>query len=349
MKKKKSPLRFTVRLLLPLLLMAEVLLVTVCSWGVTALLDYLLHITVVIPDIVWVIVISILLGGVITSFLSRWFFEPIAKLGDAMHCVAAGDYGVTLETGKGFQVIRSVNADFNRMTKELRATEILQTDFVSNVSHEIKTPIGAIEGYAMLLQSSTGDISPIQAQYVEKILFNTKRLSKLVGNILLLSKVDNQAISEKTTTYRLDEQIRQSILLLEPEWSGRGVALDVELDCITYTGSESLLLHVWNNLIGNAVKFSPAGGSVALRLFRQKNAVIFTVTDEGPGISPAEQGHIFDKFYQSDSSRREEGNGLGLPLVRQILTLSGGQVAVENTAPHGCRFTVTLPETAPDT
>lgn len=342
-KKKKEPAYLSMRVLLSLGIMAELLLVTVCSWGATLLLDHLLHVTVVIPDIVWVIVLSTLIGGALTNFLSRWFFTPISRLGAAMHQVAEGNYSVTLDTEKGFSMMRAINADFNLMAKELRATEILQTDFVSNVSHEFKTPISAIEGYATLLQGGETPAEE-QARYVDKILFNTHRLSKLVGNILLLSKVDNQAIQTKRTTFRLDEQIRQSILMLEPEWSSKEIDFDVDLECIDYTGNESLLIHVWNNLIGNAIKFDPPGGAVRVRLSRREGRVIFTVEDEGPGIDEAAQKHIFDKFYQSDSSHKEEGNGLGLALVRQILRISGGEIAVENIPSGGCRFTVTLEE-----
>ena len=130
--------------------------------------------------------------------------------------------------------------------------------------------------------------------------------------------------------------------MLEPEWSSKEIDFDVDLECIDYTGYESLLIHVWNNLIGNAIKFDPPGGAVRVRLSRREGRVIFTVEDEGPGIDEAAQKHIFDKFYQSDSSHKEEGNGLGLALVRQILRISGGEIAVENIPSGGCRFTVTL-------
>ena len=220
---------------------------------------------------------------------------------------------------------------------------MLQSDFVSNVSHEFKTPINAIEGYTMLLQG-TGEGTPEQREYVEKILHNTRRLSSLIGDILLLSKVENQTIAREETEFRLDEQVRQSILSLEPQWSEKETDFDVELEEISYRGDERLLLHVWNNLIGNAVKFNPPNAAVRLRLSRSDGGVIFTVEDEGPGIPPEAQKHIFDKFYQGDSSHREEGNGLGLALVKRILNVCGGEIAQENLPGRGCRFTVKLPE-----
>ena len=179
--------------------------------------------------------------------------------------------------------------------------------------------------------------------YVEKILFNTRRLSELVGNILLLSKVDNQTFPSKNARYRLDEQIRKTIVLLEPNWSAKEIDFDVDLAEVEYTGNESLMLHVWSNLIGNAIKFDPYGGMIRMRLASADGQIIYTIEDNGPGIDEEAQKHIFDKFYQSDSSHKEEGNGLGLALVKRILDNCGGNIVVENLPIAGCRFTVTLP------
>ena len=165
----------------------------------------------------------------------------------------------------------------------------------------------------------------------------------IVGNILLLSKVDNQGIPEKKSPYRLDEQIRQSILELEPRWMERETEFDVEMDEITYYGNEALMFHVFTNLIGNAIKFGPIGGTVRITLSHSDGRILFTVTDEGEGISPDAIAHIFDKFYQGDSSHKSEGNGLGLALVKQILSAVGGEVVAENIEGGGCSFTVTLP------
>jgi signal transduction histidine kinase len=228
------------------------------------------------------------------------------------------------------------------MPKELEATEILQTNFVSNVSHEFKTPITAIEGYATLLGDSEGT-TPQQKEYIEKILLNTGRLSTLVGNILLLSKIDNQSIETKQEEFSLDEQIRRSILLLELKWTEKNVEMDVDLQSIRYIGNPSLLMHVWNNLIGNAIKFTPEGSTVSIRLLESGKEIIFTVEDQGRGVSEDAKKHIFEKFYQGDSSHRQEGNGLGLALVKSIVDTVNGRISVENLE-KGCRFNVTLPQ-----
>lgn len=339
-KKKKSGL-LSVRLLFTTLILFDLMLVLLIAWLVSKLGRWLLPISIDIPDLFWFYAVSILVGGAIAYCLTNWFLKPLVNLGQAMRQVAQGDYSVRLKTEKGLKEIREINANFNLMAKELGATEILQTDFVSNVSHEFKTPISAIEGYATLLQGCEGQTEE-QTRYVEKILTNTRRLSTLVGNILLLSRVDTQAIAAKQTSYRLDEQIRQSILMLETEWTKKDIEFDVELDEVEYMGNENLMYHVWNNLIGNAVKFSPEGGLVGLRLEEMDGRILFTIEDEGCGIPEDAQKHIFDKFYQADNSHKEEGNGLGLALVKKILKVSGGEIHVKNRPEGGCRFTVIL-------
>lgn len=338
--RKKLLSRLGMRAFFTIYIMVTLAAVSLASGVLISLLHDWFHFPNAIPDIFWLLVTGIALGGVISTFLGKALFAPIARLGKAMRRVAEGDFSVRLDTGSDFKEIRQINADFNLMARELGATEILQTDFVSNVSHEFKTPINAIEGYATLLQGGSAG-SQEQAQYVDKILNNTRRLSNLVGNILLLSKVDNQGIQSRRATYRLDEQIRQSIVSLEPKWVEKGTEFDVELDLVEYTGSEGLLLHVWDNLIDNAIKFGPERGLVRIRLTQRGKAITFTVEDEGPGVSPEAQAHIFDRFYQADSSRKDEGNGLGLALVKEILKVEGGSAAVQNI-PGGCRFTVCL-------
>ena len=220
--------------------------------------------------------------------------------------------------------------------------QVLQMDFVSNVSHEFKTPINAIEGYTMLLQGE--ELSPDQEEYVEKILFNTQRLSGLVGNILLLSKLENQNIPMKKTEYRLDEQIRQAFLSLETKWTEKEIGFQVELEEVKYTGNEGLLMHIWMNLLDNAIKFSPAKGTITMFLKQEKNSVKFIVEDEGPGIEEDVKTRIFDKFYQVDGSHKAEGNGLGLALVKRIVDSAGGTIKAENREYGGCRFVVELPK-----
>lgn len=311
------------------------------SWF-SMLLEQWLSITVTVPSFVWAIAFSILFGLLITNFITTAYFDPITKLADSMKTVANGNFKVEAHTDSRISDVREIYDSFNLMVSELSANEMLQSDFISNVSHEFKTPINAIEGYASLLQDSSQS-DEVRQGYIEKILFNTGRLSNLAGNILLLSKLSNQSIMPQRTVFRLDEQVRQSILALESKWEPKEIEFDVELDEISYCGFDQLLAHVWTNLIDNAVKFDPHGGFVGLRLRKTGEGIVFTVDDNGPGISRSEREHIFNKFYRSDSQRATEGNGLGLALVKQIVELSGGSVEVQPSPNGGTRFTVTLP------
>ena len=219
-----------------------------------------------IPLLLELVIVSVVVGGVMTAVISKTFFNPVKNLRQAMDKVANGDFTIQLDTDKSSSgEIKELYAEFNLMTNELKATEILQTDFISNVSHEFKTPINAIEGYSTLLQGCE-NLDDDQKEYVEKILFNTGRLSSLVSNILLLSKIENQSIQAKREVFSLDEQIRETIVALETAWAPKNIELDVELDSVKDNGNEILMRHVWSNLIGNAIKFTPENSIVSIRL-----------------------------------------------------------------------------------
>ena len=333
--------RFSLRTRLTVLVTIEMILCVLVAYCLDRLLNNVLSLGWKIPLEVELLCTCLLIGLLFTSQLSKYFFNPIKKLRRAIDQVAEGDFSVRLEDQSSSKEIMEIYTGFNLMAHELSSTEILQTDFVSNVSHEFKTPITAIEGYSMLLQGSD-ELDAEQREYVEKIIFNTRRLSSLVGSILLLSKLENQQIPLNPTRFSLDEQIRQSIVALEPQWEPKNVEFDVELEDTAYLGSENMLRHVWDNLINNAVKFGPDGGKVRIRLTREAKHIVVTVEDEGPGLTEEAQKHLFDKFYQADSSHRQEGNGLGLALVKRILTLENGTVTAENIPGGGCRFTVAL-------
>lgn len=332
---------FSLRTRLILLVTVELVGSILLAQGLSVVLHDIVHFDYQIPLFLELLFFCLLVGIFVTNLLSTYFFSPIKKLQKEMEKVTNGDFKVQLETKGLPKEIKEIYCGFNIMVKELGATEMMQSDWISNVSHEFKTPISAIEGYATLLQDCDR-LNEEEQQYVEKIYFNTKRLSGLVGNILLLSKLDNQTIGSRQTNFRLDEQIRQSIVMLEPAWERKEIEFDVEMDNVEYTGNEGLLHHVWDNLIGNAIKFNPQCGIIRIRLFSEEKTVIFTIEDSGPGISEEAKKHIFDKFYQGDSSHKEEGNGLGLALVKQILALSGGEILQENISEGGCCFTVML-------
>lgn len=340
MKKKRNG-RSSLRLRFILICMSQLVLVAALSELAGWAFRHWFGVTPELPIFVWAMVFSGTIGVAVTNHMTKTLIDPIAKLRSAMREVADGDFKVEAKCESRIQDVQDIYDSFNSMVRELSTTETLQTDFISDVSHEFKTPINAIEGYASLLE---GEPSPEeQRAYVEKILFNTRRLSALTGNILLLSKLSNQSILPQKTQFRLDEQIRQAIVALEQKWSEKELGFEVELAETPFFGYESLLPHVWTNLIGNAVKFSPKGGEIRIKMMRTEGAAVFTIEDDGPGIVPGDEEHIFTKFYQSESSHGMEGNGLGLALVRQIVEMSGGSVDVRNLEAGGCRFTVRLP------
>ena len=333
-------LRFRLVLLVAIELVGSVLLAV---W-LSEILDRYLPADLEIPLLLYLVVVSLFVGVLVTIFLSRLFFSPIKRLRQAMSRVAEGDFDTKLYTKSNSREIRDIYAGFNLMTDELRSMEVLQTDFVSNVSHEFKTPLGAIEGYSMLLQDCE-NLTPQQRNYVDKIIFNTQRLSSLTGSILLLSKLENQQIPTGQSRFSLDEQIRQTIVALEPVWAPKNIEFDVDMAAVQYFGSEPLMRHVWSNLLSNAVKFSVPGGEIRVGLSQREEDIIFWVRDFGPGIPEDAMKHIFARFYQADSSHKQEGNGLGLALVDKILRLEGGTITAENCPDGGCKFTVILENT----
>ena len=288
-----------------------------------------------------VFLFSLAIGTALAFLLNKFFIVPLRRVYDSMGRVAKGDFGVRIEEKTRINEIDNIYKNFNLMAEELGAMEIIQADFISNVSHEFKTPINAIEGYSMLLQGEK-NISEEQKMYIEKILFNTNRLSTLIGNILLLAKLDNQIIQTKRSKFRLDEQVRQAVMMHEIKWTEKNINLDVELDEVEYLGTEDLLLHVWSNLLSNAIKFSPVDGQIKMSLKDDANTITFIISDEGEGVPDKIKNKIFDKFYQADSVHKREGNGLGLALVRQIVNINGGKITVLDNIERGAVFKVVL-------
>lgn len=281
-------------------------------------------------------------AAVLSMLMSRVILAPVTRLSEASRQIARGEFGLNLTYDGTIPEFQDTYQSFNTMAKELSAIETLRSDFIANVSHEFKTPLTAIEGYAMLLQDHELPQKE-QAECAEKILQSAGRLSTLVSNILMLTKLEQQTDRVEKAPFWLDEQLRQVMVGLEPLWGAKDLELDLELEPLRYNGSEDLLYHVWSNLLSNAVKFSPNGGVLSVRLEKREKSAVFTVTDRGPGMTADVQRHIFDKFYQGDHSRRQEGSGLGLPLAKRITQLCGGTISVQSQPGQGSTFTVTLP------
>ncbi len=287
---------------------------------------------------------SILLGSTLAVFVGRVIIRPIKRLGDAFFEVSQGNFSVKVPENERIAEIREIAKQFNSMVHDLSHMETMRMDFVAGVSHEFKTPISSIEGYATLLQNH--ELSTEKHDYyVSKILDSSAKLSSLSSNMLLLSKLENQELIIGTSLFRLDEQIRQTILLMESKWSKKDIRFDLELPRFMHQGNEELTERIWSNIIDNAIKHSPSGGTIRIRIGSTDKYTSVEISDGGEGMSEEVMKHIFDKFYQGDASRAAEGNGLGLSLVKRIVDICNGYIEVESVLGSGSTFRIFLPNT----
>ena len=286
-------------------------------------------------------IISIIIGTTLSFFMSHFPLRPLHTLIQAIHEVSAGNYEVKshLEHPKEFQELSEC---FNQMTEDLSGTEMFRSDFINNFSHEFKTPIVSILGFARLLKSQNLDTAQSQ-EYLDIIIEESQRLSELSATVLSLSKVESLTLLTDKTAYSLSEQIRESLLLLESKWEKKRISFDINLEEVMIRADGPLLKQVWMNLLDNAIKFSPAEECIIVALRSDNRNAVVSVKDHGIGMADNTQRFIFDKFYQGDTSHHMEGNGLGLPLVKRILELHKGTVAVKSQAGRGSTFIVRLP------
>ena len=290
---------------------------------------------------VWLMLLSGVVGTIIAAWIGKYYLSSMKDLIKATERVAKGDFSVRLPVEKNSEM-GALMLSFNRMVRDLGSIEMFRNDFINDFSHEFKTPIVSIRGFAKQLQRD--DITDEERKEYATIIANeAQRLTNLSTNILLLSKLENQQILTAKTDFRLDEQLRTSILLLEKEWMEKNLELEIELDEATIHGNAEMLSQVWVNLLSNAIKFTPAGGKIGVFLHRREQAVEVTVQDNGIGMDPLTKSHIFEKFYQGENSHSAQGNGLGLAMVKRVVELSSGKIRVESTEGVGSTFTVTLP------
>ncbi len=285
--------------------------------------------------------------GLIFSSMSYWLFlhqisAPLSEMNHLFKKLSTGDFSVQAKRRSNIEEVDNCVTGFNQMIERLRSVEVMREDFISNVSHEFKTPLSSIMGYATLLQDS--DLTPEERNtYVQKVLFHAERLSNMTENILLLSKLENQTYQPPAEKFRLDEQIREAILMLEQKWTEKNIDLDIDLTEIEWSGQRTLLLQVWFNLIGNAIKYSQENGHIGIKLTWHNKEIRVSISDDGIGMDTQTQAHIFEKFYQGDTSRRAQGNGLGLSLCKEIIKQAHGHIYVTSQLGKGSVFLVTLP------
>lgn len=258
--------------------------------------------------------------------------------------IEKGNYKVQIENKDPNSEVGVLISSFNHMARELDNTEMFRKDFINNFSHEFKTPITSIAGFAARLQRE--DLpEEKKREYIDVIVQESRRLSALSSNILLLSHYENQDIVTRREEYSLDEQLRLCVLSMQQAWSEKNLEVEAELEPIAICSNADMLAQVWNNLLSNAIKFTPDGGRLTVRCFRESGRVVVIVSDTGVGMSEETLRRIFDKFYQGDPSHKLDGNGLGLAIVKRIVDLCGGEILVTSRPGVGTRFRVSLPDT----
>lgn len=288
------------------------------------------------------------LWGITMAILGRFlrskqmlFFQTMVQ---AIQSMSRGDFNVSVDNNPhGGPFVELVDS-INNMAVELGQLEKMRQEFISNVSHEIQSPLTSISGFSRALQNE--QITPAERKhYLEIIEAESTRLSKLSDNLLKLSSLESQHHPFEPKSYRLDKQIRNHILACEPQWVDKDIEMDVELEEITLIADEDLLSQVWTNLIHNAIKFAPNGGTIGVHLTSSGEEAIIRISNNGAGISEEDRAHIFERFYKADKSRNRTsgGNGLGLSIVKKITEMHQGTISVVSAPEEMTTFTVRLP------
>lgn len=267
--------------------------------------------------------------------------KEIVTLSDGIRSVAGGNYTTRIDSSKGGQMTH-VYEDFNKMCAELASVQILRNDFINSYSHEFKTPIASINGFASLLMEKELPESE-QKKYLEIIVEESARLSKLASNTILLSKLSSQQIVTDTEKYDLSEQLRQCAIILSKSWLDKKIEFNGEFPAAMFVGNRELMQHLWLNILSNAVKYTPTGGEITAEVIPQDDSIIVQITDTGEGMSRETLEHLFDPYYQGDASHSRQGLGLGLSIAKRIVELCSGTIAVQSELGAGSHFTVTLP------
>jgi len=286
--------------------------------------------------------VTLLIGSVLIVIAVAMIAKPIKAVSEATKKVADGDFDIRLKV-RGKDELAVLAQNFNIMTAALSRNDYIHRDFVSNVSHEFKTPIASIKGFGKLLKDP--DISETQRQeYIDIIVDESDRLWKLSANVLKLSELENGVLGLKKEAFALDESIRRVVLLLQEKWEAKNIDLDIRLDEITYKGDQELMAQVIINLLINAIHHSPVDGEIRIDLHETAKEITIAIADTGKGITKEDQEKIFDRFYKADQSRSTPGTGLGLTISQRIVGLHGGTIAVESIIEEGSTFCLRLPK-----
>ena len=351
MRFKKRPFKWQVRLLFTLMIFG-ILVVTMLIVGTGAYILYqagvlspLMREKSFFPMTLLIFILaSMAVSTVLTLLFSRVPLRPVHTLVDGMAQLAQGNYKSRIDLGDT-PLGENLSESFNLLAEELENTEMLRSDFVNGFSHEFKTPIVSILGFAKLLNRGSVPVEQ-QKEYLKIIEEESARLAAMATNVLNMTKIENQNILTDVTQYDLSEQLRTCVLLLEKKWTRKKLQITVDFEEYTIFGNEEMLKQVWINLLDNAVKFTPDEGEVSIAIQGQQERLTVEISNTGSEIPPADQARVFQKFYQGDHSRATQGNGLGLSIAQKIVWLHNGQIGV-SSRPGRTTFSVELPAHPP--
>ncbi len=286
-------------------------------------------------------VISLTFGFIISMLFKHFVLNPLYEIYGVLDEIAGGKYKVKI-TPKGIRTIRTVSERINNMANELDSIEIMRNDFISNFSHEFKTPIVSIEGFAKMLRDK--NLSDAEREeYLDIIISESHRLAELSSNILFLNRLENQKIASGKTEFNVSEQIRLAVATLYGKCTEKNLTVELNGDDYNVYANENLLQQLWINLIDNAVKYSKNGGSVEISVSRKEDELVFLFVDHGNGMTEDDMQRAFEKFYQGDMNHKSAGNGIGLPVAKKICELHGGEIRILHTEGGGVTAEVILP------
>lgn len=342
MRKPKEPPRFAITVIFTIIVFC-ILMITMMVVGIAVY--FLANAGIIgVPNLgallLTIAVASIIVGTIISVFLGKIPMRPVYKLIYALNSLAAGNYDTRLSMNVP-KVGKDLEESFNILAEELQNTEMLRSDFVNNFSHEFKTPLVSIKGFARLLQKGSLPEEK-KKEYIDIISAESSRLADMATKVLDLTKLENQNILTDVSEYNVSEQLRESILLLERKWLEKELEISADFEEYQIHGNQEMLKQVWINLIDNAIKFSPSGGAIGVSVTRNADCIMVMVSNGGAPIKEEEKERIFQKFYQGDTSHTSQGNGIGLAIVRRIVELHDGEVWVDSTEEQ-TTFTVKLP------
>lgn len=291
-------------------------------------------------------VFSVLLGVILSIFFKKLVLDPLYEIYEALDEISRGNFNVKISV-RGIKTIKDVSKKINVTAEELESIEKMRNDFIDNFSHEFKTPIISISGFAKILKSDSLNAED-KKEYLDIIITESERLAMLATNVLNLTKLDNQSILPEISEFNISEQIRLAVVLLEYKWTSKNIDVTLTGDECYINGNEETLKQLWINLIENAIKYSPEGSCVEITTKKDDKNIYVSISDQGNGMDEETRKHAFDRFYQGDISHKSSGNGIGLAIAKKICELHKGDIEIASTDSTGTTFLITLPIDASD-